>query len=140
MLNEAIAFFRPGKDVTAVATANLVGMRLCAISGNRTGGPGLSTDLQNGYRVGLPTAGGKVLGVVGYDVPSGSIVPVKREGILPVMTGGIIAADAEVEVTATGTIITASGTAGRYIIGRVLTGAGSGTIAELELYIGSRVQ
>lgn len=138
--NECIAFYRPGQDITAKASAGLTGCQLCQISGNRTGGPLLTTDLLAVYQVGLPVVGGQVLGVVGYDVASGGLVPVKRNGILPCKTGGIIAAAAEVEATAAGLIITASGTATRHIIGRVLTGATSGGMGELELYSGTRVQ
>jgi len=129
--NEAIPFYRPGQDITCKAGVALTGKRLCAITGNRSGGPGLGTDLQNLYVVGLPAAGGRVLGVVGYDVGAGDPVPVKREGVLPILTAGAIAAFAEVECDAQGRVITkASGVA----IGVCLTGVGSGADAEIYLY------
>lgn len=129
--NEVIPFYRPGQDVTCKASVALTGKRLCAITGNRSGGPGLSNDLQNLYVVGLPAAGGRVLGVVGYDVGAGDPVPVKREGVLPIVAGANIAAFAEVEVDATGRVITkASGVA----IGFCMTGVASGADAEIWLY------
>lgn len=131
--NEAIPFYRPGKDITCIATAALTGKRLCAITGNRTSGPGLSSSDDGGlYQVGAPTAGGRVFGVVGYDVPSGGQVPVKRNGIIPVTTSGVFAAETEAKVAADGTILPV--TAGAIAVGIVHTAAASGADAELELY------
>lgn len=132
-LNEVIPFYRPGKDITAKATVGLTGKTLCAIVGNRTAGPGLaSSDDPAVYQVGLPAAGGRVFGAVGFDVVSGSIVPIKRDGIIPVTTSAIVAAEAEVKVDAAGKILPA--TTGARIVGVVHTGAASGADAEFELY------
>lgn len=139
-VNDCTAFYRPGQDITCQASAALTGCQLVQISGNRTGGPLLSTDLKNVYQVGLTVQGGRAFGVAGYDVANGGLVPVKREGILPVKTGGVIAAAAEVEATAAGLIITASATATRRIVGQVLTGAASGGLAEFELFKTQRPQ
>jgi hypothetical protein len=134
-LNEAIPFYRPGKDITAKATVALTGKRLCAIVGNRTSGPGLaSTDDPGVYQVGAPAAGGRVFGVVGYDVPSGSVVPIKRNGIIPVTTSGAFTAEQEAKVAADGTILPV--TAGAIAVGIVHTACSSGADAEFELYSG----
>lgn len=134
MQNEAIPFYRPGKDVTCKAGVALTGKRLCAITGNRSSGPlfdPANTDLQGLYTVGLPAAGGRVFGVVGYDVAVGDPVPVKREGVLPVTASGAIAAFAEVEALADGRVQTlAAGTA----VGFVCTAAADGGDAEVILY------
>jgi hypothetical protein len=132
MVNDVVPFYRPGHDITCKASVGLTGRRLCAITGNRTSGPGLSSSDDPGvYQVGLPAAGGRVFGVVGRDTPSGGLVPVKREGILPVDAAGNIAAFAEVETDAAGKVITkAAGIA----VGYVTTAAANGGIAEVQLY------
>jgi hypothetical protein len=58
-------------EVSFVATADTVGKRFLAPSGDRTGGLGLSTDLQNVYRMAHCGAGKKAAGVNKYDVLSG---------------------------------------------------------------------
>lgn len=133
MLNEAIPFYRPGKDITCKSTAALTGKRLCAITGNRTSGPGLSaTDDAGVYQVGAPALNGRVFGVVGYDVPTGTIVPVKRYGVLPVTTSAPVAAEQEVSVNADGTIKPAA--SGQIVVGIVHTAAAGAADAEFELY------
>jgi predicted RecA/RadA family phage recombinase len=136
-VNDCIALYRPGQDITAKASVALTGKTLCMISGNRTSGAGLAgvgldanPDGGN-YQVGLPAAGGRVFGVVGYDVPSGGLVPVKREGVLPVTAAGAIAAGAEVEVNAAGKVITR--TTG-IPIGVCLNGCANAEDAEILLY------
>jgi hypothetical protein len=132
-LNEAIPFYRPGKDISAKATVALTGKRLCAIVGNRTSGPGLaSTDDVGLYQVGAPAAGGRTFGVVGYDTPAGGVVPVKRNGILPVTTSGVFTAEQEAKVAADGTILPA--TSGSVVVGIVHTACASGQDAELEYF------
>ncbi len=132
MINEAIPFYRPGQDVTCKAAVALTGKRLCQISANRTGGPALSTDLLNVYVVNKPSAGGGVFGVVGYDVAINGLVPVKRDGILPVVTSGALTFDQEAKTDANGEILLA--TTGTVAVGRVLTGVGSAAVAELLFY------
>lgn len=133
MLNECIPFYRPGKDITCKATVALAGMTLCAIVGNRTAGPGLvSSDDPAVYQVGLPAAGGRVFGVVGYDVAIGGIVPVKRTGVLPCIASAVIAAEQEVKTDAAGKILPV--TAGAIAVGIVHTAAASAAAAEFEPY------
>lgn len=134
MLNECIPFYRPGQDLTGKASVALTGKRLCAVSGNRTGGPGLSTDLQNVYVVGLPAAGGRVLGVVGYDVPANGLVPIKWEGVLPIKAGAAINAWQEVMTDAAGQVVPFIVAGGNQPCGVCLTGAANGADAEIRLY------
>lgn len=135
MLNEAYTFYRPGKDITCHADAALTGKRLCRITGNRTGGgivaPLSNTDLQSVYTVGAPLAGGTIFGVVGYDVASGAVVPVKRGGIIAVTASGAIAAEGLVEVLANGKIVAL--TTGKPV-GMVLTAVADGADAEFLMF------
>jgi predicted RecA/RadA family phage recombinase len=136
-VNDAVVLYRPGQDITCKASVALTGKRLCMISGNRTSGAGAAgvglsaTNDGGNYQVGLPTAGGRVFGVVGYDVPSGGLVPVKREGVIPVTASGAIAAGAEVEALADGRVITR--TTG-IPIGVCYNGCANGEDAEIMLY------
>lgn len=136
-LNEAIPFYRPGKDITIKATVALTGKRLCVINGARTAGPGLaSTDDPAVYPAGLPAAGGKASGVVGYDIASGAVGPMKTGGVLPVTTSGAIAAAmTEVMAAADGTILTHDGNAAHAKVGIVLTPCASGADAEFVFYV-----
>lgn len=137
MLNEAYTFYRPGRDITCKAGAALTGKRLCAITGNRSGGGIVvttsNTDLQSLYTVGAPSAGGRVFGVVGWDTAINLAVPVKREGVIAVTASGAIAAGALVEVLANGKIQTlANGLA----VGMVMTAVADGADAEFLLFGG----
>lgn len=134
MKNEAIPFYRPGQDITCKAAAALIGRRLCIISGNRTGGPGLSTDLQNVYQVNYPVAAGRVFGVVGWDVAINELVPVKFEGVLPVEVIATVVAWQEVETDNVGRVLPYAAGAGHHPVGVALTGAAGGAFAEIRLY------
>lgn len=129
---EAIHFYKPGKDITCHASVALTGGRAVAITGNRQSGPGLSaTSEGSNYVVGLPGAGGRIFGVAGHDAALGKDVTVLRGGVVPMETAGIIAAFAEVEVDATGKVVTkAAGVA----IGIACTGAPNAGVAEIALY------
>jgi len=135
MKNECIPFYRPGQDIPVKASVALTGRRCCAITGNRSGtgfvGPA-NTDLQNLYVVGLPTLGGRIAGVVGYDVAAGDAVPLKREGVLPIEAAAIIAAFAEVTTDALGRVQTVA--AGQSALGVAMTGCAAGAMCEVKMY------
>jgi predicted RecA/RadA family phage recombinase len=141
-VNDVVPVYRPGSDITCKASVALTGKRLCMISGNRTSGAGnagvgLSATPDGGnYQVGNPTGGGRVFGVVGYDTPSGGLVPVKREGVLPITASGAIAAGAEVEALADGRVITR--TTG-IPIGVCLNGCANAEDAEIQLYLSGSI-
>ncbi|QUD82092.1 DUF2190 family protein [Gordonia polyisoprenivorans] len=115
--------YSPGADITAQATAAVTARRFVAISGNRADRGNVS--------VAHASAGGRVFGVAKADAATGELVGVARDGVVKVHTAAAIAAFAEVEVGANGQAITkASGTA----VGYAITGAASGTDAEIHLY------
>jgi hypothetical protein len=74
-------------------------------------------------------AGAQVAGVIMENVDAAKsatgkvVADIRMEGIARVTAGAAIAVGAEVEATATGTVITASATAGRYVVGVALQAA-----------------
>lgn len=116
--------YAPGADVTAIATTAVLAKRLVGISGNRSGG---------NLAVAPCPAAGRAFGVAKDDAAVGELVSVARSAgrIVLVRAAGTITANAEVEVGAAGQVITkASGIA----IGYAVTGATSGTDAQISLY------
>ncbi|GLE59542.1 hypothetical protein NJBCHELONAE_48550 [Mycobacteroides chelonae] len=98
MANEAKPLFRPGAEVTALATADVTGKTFVGVSATR-GTDGL-------VKVAPATAAAKPFGVAAYDAASGKRLPIHRGGIIPVTAGGSIAAGAEVEVGTGGKVVT----------------------------------
>jgi hypothetical protein len=130
--NVCIPFFVTS-DLSFRATAPVTGKRFVAPSGNRTGGPALSSDGENVYRMAHAGAGVKAFGVAKYDVASGARGPAYDTPgrVVPVTADGPIAAGAEVEVGAAGKAKTlGTGKA----VGLCLTGASDGGDAEIKLY------
>jgi hypothetical protein len=130
--NVSTQYFETG-NVSFRATANVTGKRFVAPSGDVTGGPGLSTDMQNLYRCQHAGAGKKPAGVAKYDVTSGGTGGMHGQPgmIVPVTTGAAIVAGVEVESDANGMAITlASGRAA----GLAMSGAGSGADCQVKLY------
>lgn len=110
--NEVIPFFEPGHRLTAFATAGVTGKKFCAISASR--------QTNGDFSIGPPAAGGRIFGLVAYDAAMGQRTEVirGRSMICPVTsTGAGIAAFAEVEVDATGAVLTkAAGVAVGYAV------------------------
>lgn len=129
MANEAISYYEPGTNLTAVATAPVTGRRFLAISGDRS-----TTSLSAGnVSVAPAAAAGRTCGVAAYNAATGELVGVLRGNsrVVPVDAGGAIAAFAEVEVGAAGVAVTkAAGVA----VGYVITSAASNGIAQVSLY------
>lgn len=127
MANDCIPHFEPGDRITATPTAAVGGKRFVAISGNQ--------QADGTYSVAPPAAGGRVLGVAGWDAPVGSKVTIiKGAGyVVPVVVGAAgLAAGTEVQVDATGAVVALA--AGR-AVGFLLTAAGAvGTDATVCLY------
>lgn len=134
-LNECIPFYEPGKYPTVHANVALTGKRFCAIVANRQSGPGLSATAEGSNLVaGLPTAAGRVFGVVAHDAAIGTKVLCYRGSglIVPVSAAAAITAFQEVEVNGSGQVVPkSSGVA----VGFAVTGAaGGGADAEIALY------
>lgn len=107
MANECIPLFRPGSDVTALTTANVTGKTFVDVSAARDASTGL-------FKVATAAAAARAWGVAAYDAASGNRVAVicGPGTVVPVTAGGTIAFGAEVEVGATGKVVTlASGKA-----------------------------
>lgn len=126
--NECIPFFEPGDRLTGYATAAVTGKRFVAISGDRQANGDIS--------IAPPAAGGRVFGVATYDAAIGQRTTIirKRGTVVPITsTGAGIAAFAEVEVDATGRVLTkAAGVAVGYVI--TAAAAVAGTEAQVSLY------
>jgi hypothetical protein len=88
--------FTPGKAVTFAATADVIGGRLVAVTGNRTVGPA-------GADVAV------VVGVAGFDALAGENVTVytRPTGVQQLVASGAIVAGAKVISAAAGKIATA---------------------------------
>lgn len=115
MANDLIPFKRPGEDVTCKAEGAVTGMRCVQVSGDMTDNPalGIMDTTDGGLPVcGVPSttgaagAGKVVFGVAKYDAADTKRFGVAREGIVPIEVSAAIAAGAEVEVNANGTIKT----------------------------------
>jgi hypothetical protein len=130
--NVATQYFETG-DVSFRATANVTGKRFVAPSGDVTGGPGLSTDNENMYRMAHCGAGLKPAGVAKYDVASGAKGGVHGQPgkIVPVTTGAAITAGQQVQSDASGqAIVLAAGVPA----GLAMSGAALGADCQVKLY------
>lgn len=94
MANTTKPLFRPGHEVSVVATADVTGATFVGISAAR-GADGL-------INVATAGSGDPAFGVATRDIKSGAIGSVIREGIVPVAGTGSIEAGDQVEVGADG--------------------------------------
>lgn len=117
--------YDPGADITGQATTAVNAKRFLAISGNRTAGGNIA--------VAPAAAGARPCGVAGSDAAVGELVRVVRGNsrVVRVTASGAIAANADVQVGAGGTVQThAAGVA----VGYAITGAADTADAEISLY------
>jgi len=130
--NEVIPYYEVADRITARCSAAVTGKKFVKISGNRISGPGLSAAGDGGtYQVAQTVAGDKAFGVAMWDAAINTMVPVIREGIVPVTAGAAITAGQEVQSDANGAAIPlAAGKA----LGLACTGAANGADAEIALY------
>lgn len=107
--NEYLPYKRPGAQLTYKATAAVTGKRLLKVTGNRTGGPGLSTDLSNVYQMGPASASTDVVVAVSvYDCANGALgraTALVAGEIGPVTSGAAITAGERVMADANGKVI-----------------------------------
>ena len=130
MANDAISYYEPGQDLTAVATAAVTGKRFLMISGDRS-----TTSFSAGnVSVAPATAAGRICGVAAYDAAVGALTGVLRGSgrVVPVdCDNANIAAFAEVQVGTAGKAVTKStGVA----VGYVITSATANGVAQVCLY------
>ncbi|AZI61354.1 DUF2190 family protein [Rhodococcus qingshengii] len=122
---ESILVYAPGATLTGQATAAVVKSTFVAVSGNRIANGG-------NVAVATATAAGRSFGVAAHDAATGELVTIHRAGTVRVLTAGVLAAFDEVEVGATGKAVKlAAGKA----VGYALSGAASGALAEIHLYV-----
>lgn len=134
MANDLVPFFFPGKNVTYKATATVTGKRFLKVSGNRTGGPGLSTDLLNVYQFApVSASGGIAVGVSDKDVASAALGGAFVAGVVPVTAGDTIAAGGLVQSDAAGKAIPL--VSGGHGLGLCLNGAVADGDAEVLLLL-----
>lgn len=115
--------YAPGDVITAVATAGITARRFLRISGNR--------NYSGSLTAAHATAAGRVIGVASADASTGGVVAIVRDGVARVTADGPIAAFDEIEVGTDGKAKTKNtGVA----VGVAVTGAASGTDAEIALY------
>ena len=130
MANESIPLFRPGQDISATASAAVVGKRFVAW----TGGLLPLTSPKTLPTAAHATAAGQVAGVSSYDAPTiGSRFAIQRGSglVVTVTAGGNFAALSEVEVGANGkAVVKGAGVA----VGRALSAGSTDTDCFVELY------
>jgi hypothetical protein len=133
--NVSTQFHETG-NVSFTADGDVVGQTFVAPSADRTGGPGLSTDLANQFVFATCGAGKKAAGVAKYDVADGESGGVHGQPgmIVPVLAGAALTAGVEVMADATGKAIPhVPGTATNRALGLVMSGAASGALAQIKL-------
>ena len=129
MANEAISFYEPGRNITAVTSAAVTGKRFLAITGNRS----TVASTNGNITVAHAAAAGRICGVSQADANVGQLVGVVRGNsrVVPVTAAAAITAFQEVEVGANGQAVPrATGVA----VGYAITAAALGADAQISLY------
>ena len=127
MANECNPFYRPGTNLPCRAGVPLTGKKFVAATA--------AMDPQAGVNltVGLPAAGGEVVGVAARNAVAGAVVNVisGRGKVLPVTAGAAITFNQKLQVDATGAVVPlAAGVA----VGVALGAAASGADCPVRLY------
>jgi hypothetical protein len=135
--NVSTQYFEDG-NVSFKATAAVTGKRFLKPSADQSGGPGLSTDIENLLKMATCGAGQKSSGVSKYDVASGSEGGVHGQPgmIVPVTAGGAITVGQEVMSDATGKAVpwTSAASEANRALGLAMSGAANGADAMIKLY------
>jgi hypothetical protein len=138
-MNECTPKYEPGQDLTGYVTqaGGVVGKRFLAISGDKRGVEAVSDDTSGGnIQVAYPGAGGRTVGVSGYDAAQNRGVKIVRgKGkVVPVRCSIALGWDVEVEAAADGTAVPLGTSVGGRAIGRTFRSAAINTDALVELY------
>ncbi|MBZ4509119.1 DUF2190 family protein [Mycobacterium avium subsp. hominissuis] len=113
--------YRPGENITAVATAPVTERQFVAISGDRDPGTG-------NVSVAPAATGSRAFAVAAWNASAGQLVGVARGGVVKVTAGGAITAGDPIQVGAGGTAVTATtGT----VVGQAIASAPNGGIAQV---------
>ena len=105
MANECKPLFRPGDQITVLATGAVTGSTFVDVSATRDTATGL-------VKVNTASSAAAAFGVASADIASGEKGSVIREGVVFVTAGGSITAGAQVEVGSSGKAVAlASGVA-----------------------------
>ena len=127
MANECIPYYRPGDELPCKAGVAVTGKKFVVQTAAMDAAAGTN------LTVGLPAAGGKVLGVAAQNAAVGKVVHViaGRGQVVPVTAGAAITFNQEVQVDATGAVVPLS--AG-VAVGVALAAAASGADCPVRLY------
>lgn len=136
MANECMPKYEPGDDLTGHVSqaGGVLGKRCARIIADKQGVETVSDGTTGGnIVVGYPLAGGRTVGVFGYDAPDGRKVKLVRGPgkVVPILAGAGITFDQLVMATVTGTVI--PWTFGNTVVGRAIRSAANGTDALIEL-------
>ena len=107
-VNESIAYYDPGNDITCHVEASVTGRHFVMITDPKQAGSlGLADDTLGGNPVVSPcTAGAAAFGVATYDAATGTKVPVMRgHKVVDMNSGAAISAGAKVMSDGTGRVI-----------------------------------
>ena len=135
-VNEAIAFYDPGDDLSCHCEAAVTGKRFVAVSDPKQAGSlGLANDTLGGNIVVSPAgAGAAALGVATYDAALGAKVPVMRgHKVVPVEAGAAMTAGDRVQSDASGRAITLAAGVPLGIVLNSPTAAGQIAVVALNL-------
>lgn len=130
--NVSNQYFETG-NVTFRAQGAVVGKTFLGVAAEPTGGPALSTDLENLFVFKTAPAASRAVGVCKYDVADTQAGSVHGQPgmIVPVTCGAAVAAGVEVEVGAAGKAVP-FGTGIK--AGICVSGAANGADAAIKLY------
>lgn len=119
-MSEYVPLFKPGQDVTRVASAAVTGGQLVAVSGDGSV---------------APTAGATAafFGIAGFDAAVGDNVAIHKGGVQRPLASGAIAAGDIVVAAAAGRVATNAAPAAGQQVGIALTTAADGEPVEIDM-------
>lgn len=97
-VNESVPLYRPGKEITYVGDAAILGRRAVKVNATKTSG--------NNLHVIQAVAGDRPDGIAMYDTAINETGGMHRDGVVFVDAGATVTAGQEVQVDATGRVIT----------------------------------
>jgi hypothetical protein len=135
-VNELIAYYDPGDDLSCQAVGAVTGKRFVVVDGDKqVASQALANDTLGGnIPVAVAGAGARALGVATYDAADGKKVPVVRgHKVVPVEAGAAATAGDECQSDATGRAITLAAGKPLGVFLNSPTAAGQTAIVALDL-------